>query len=317
MVWVRPCQEACRIPLVFAAWCVSAPLFAQPTPSTHFQLGIGFGNESQTSPLFQISPESNIIYQDGVDRLSGSHMRTTVQGTAEWARSDGVMASLAADATVKRSPGTPGFDFGTFSLQPSVNLPLTGATVGVGLNLQGMDVAGQHFRDVAGIQGNWTRSDGEHLWGVVVDASVYKHNSDLADMDAVASSVVVLRQIRNPLPGISGLDFSGIVGREESARGLGELSNRSAMLTFQIHWSGLGADWTFGRSWRHAVFDDTAFPGEPPREDRTAMLDLAAELPLSADQSLRLEFNETKNTSSTRLYDNLYRQFSVTLRTSF
>jgi hypothetical protein len=227
------------------------------------------------------------------------------------------MAALAADATFKRAPGTPGFDFGSISLQPSVNLPIQGATVGMGLNLQGLDVAGQHFRDVAGIQANWTRSDGEHLWGVVVDASTYKHSSDLADMDAVASSVVVLRQIRNPLPGIDGLDFSGIVGREESVRGLGELSNRSAMLTFLVRWSGFGADWSFGRGWRHAVFDDTVFSGEPLRQDRTAMLDLAAQWPLSADQSLRLEFNETQNTSSTRLYDNLYRQFSVTLRTAF
>jgi hypothetical protein len=317
MEWVRLSRGASRIPLVFAAWCVSASLFAQPTPSTHFQLDVGLGNESQISPLFQVSPESNIIYQEGVDRLSGSHMRTALQGTAEWAWSDGVMASLAADATFKRSPGTPGFDFGSVSLQPSVNLPMQGATVGLGLSLQGLDVAGQHFRDVAGIQANWTRSDGEHLWGVVVDASTYKHNSDLADMDAVASSVVVLRQIRNPLPGIDGLDFSGIVGREESLRRLGELSNRSAMLTFLIRWSGFGADWSLGRGWRRAVFDDTVFPGEPPREDRTAMLDLAVQWPLSTDQSLRLEFNETQNASSTRLYDNLYRQFSMTLRSSF
>jgi hypothetical protein len=312
-----PGQGARRTPFALGAWLVSTLVLAQPTPSTHFQVDVGIGNESQTSPLFQVSPESNIIYQDGVDRLSGSHLRTALQGTAEWAWRDGIVTSLAGDATFKRSPGTPGFDFGSISLQPSVHLPLRGTSVGLGLNLQGLDVAGQHFRDVAGIQANWTRSDGDHLWGVVVDASTYRHSGDLTAMDAVASSVVVLRQIRNPLPGIDGIDFSGIVGREESLRGLGELSSRSAMLTVLVRWNWFGADWSLGRGWREAVFDDTAFPGEPIREDHTAMLDLALQWPLSADRSVRFEFNEAHNTSTTRLYDNTYRQFSVTLRSSF
>lgn len=306
-----------RTLLALGGLLVSTLALAQPARSTHFQLDVGLGNESQTSPLFQLSPESNIIYQDGVDRLSGSHLRTALQGSSEWAWSAGVVTSLAGEVTFKRSPNTPGFDFGSLSLQPAVHLPMGGANVGLGLNLQGLDVAGQHFRDVTGIQANWTRSDGDHLWGVVVDTSTYKHNGDLAVMDAVASSVVLLRQIRNPLPGVDGIDFSGILGREESVRGLGELSSRSVMLTVLARWSWFGADWSLGRGWRQAVFDDTAFPGEPIREDHTAMLDLALQWPLSADRSVRFEFNEAHNTSTTRLYDNTYRQFSVTLRSSF
>lgn len=317
MLWGRLSHGAKRTPFALGVWLVSTLVLAQPTPSTHFQVDVGVGHEQQTSPLFQISPQSNILYLDGVDRLSGTHARTALQGTKEWMWSGGVVIALAADATFKRAPAKPGFDFASLSVQPTVHVPVGSASVGVGLNLQTLDVAGQHFRDVGGVQTNWTWSDGKRLWGIVIDTAVYKHSGDLVDMDAAASSLVVLRQISDPLPGLDGIDFSGIVGREHNERGIAELSSRSAMLTVLVRWSGLGAHWSIGRGWRQAVFDDTAFVGEPMREDRTAMLDLAVQWPLSAARAVRVEFNESHNTSTTHLYDNLYRQISVTLRSSF
>jgi hypothetical protein len=231
--------------------------------------------------------------------------------------SGGLVTALAADATFKRAPTTPGFDFASLSVQPTAHVPVGTASVGVGLNLQTLDVAGQHFRDVGGVQANWTWSDGKRLWGIVIDTATYKHSGDLADMDASANSLVVLRQISDPLPGVDGIDFSGILGSEHNERGIAELSSRSAMLTVLVRWSGLGANWSVGRGWRQAVFDDIAFAGEPLREDHTAMLDLAVQWPLSDARAIRVEFNESHNTSTTRLYGNLYRQISVTLRSSF
>jgi hypothetical protein len=252
-----------------------------------------------------------------LDRLSGSHVRTAMNGAVEWLGSNGIAASLSGDATFKRSPVTPGFDLGSISLQPSVHLPWGRSSMGLGFSLQSLSVAGQHFREVGGVDASWTLADSDGMWGCVLESSIYKHSSDLSDMDAVSSSLVLLRNINAPFRGVDGIDFSAIAGREDNRRGFAELSNRSAMVSALIRWTWRGANFSAGRSWRQSMFDDTVFPGEPIREDRTAMLDLAVQMPLSPDRSVRLEFNESRNVSTTPLYNNLYHQLSVTLRSSF
>ena len=98
------------------------------------------------------------------------------------------------------------------------------------------------------------------------------------------------------------------------AQGNLDLSSRSAMLHAAVRWTWLGADWSLGRGWREAVFEDTLFPNEPVRTDHTVMTDLGAQWPLSDKHAIRVEYNQTRNTSSTRLFDNRYEQLSVTFR---
>ena len=75
--------------------------------------------------------------------------------------------------------------------------------------------------------------------------------------------------------------------------------------------------WTVSRSWRHARFDGVAIGEDTIREDHTSMLDLALQWTLSPSRALRVELNEAHNVSTVRLFDNLYHQLSVTLRTSY
>lgn len=300
--------------LVAASGVFSAA--AQPAEH-HVQLDVGWGQESQTSPVFQISPEGNILYLDGQQGLGGSHLRTSLQGSASWNWADGVSTSVAADATVKRAPQAPGLDFASISVQPSVHRPWGSANVGMGVNVMGYDVGGHHFRDAWSLQADWTLSDGTQLWGVVVEWGVLRHAADFSDLDATASALVVLRQYTQPLPGIEGLDFTAIIGRESNAHGYQELSSRSAMLSAAVRWSWGAAEWSLARHWRAAQFDDTAFPSEPARSDRSTMTDLAVQWPLAANRALRVEYNEVRNTSNTRLYDNSLQQWSVTLRSSW
>jgi hypothetical protein len=297
-----------------AGWGFAA--LAQPSQS-QLQLDVGIGHEAQSSPVFQLSPEGNILYLDGQQGLRGNHVRTSLQGSANWDWEQGVSTALAADATLKRSPGSPDLDFMAVSLQPAVHWPWGSASFGVGLNLQSYDVGGHHFRDSTGLQVDWTRADGMGLWGVVAEVSAYQHPSDFSDMNAKAVSVVLLRQWTDPVPGIDGLDFSAIVAREVNDHGFHDLSSRSAMLTTSVRWTLLGADCSLGQGWRQAQFEDSAFIGEAARADHTVMTDLAAQWPLSASQSIRLEYNAVRNASSTRLYDNAFEQWSVTLRSTW
>lgn len=310
------CCRAARVVFWMGAW-LAGMAHAQPTASTHLQMDIGVGHESQSSPLFQVAPDSTIIYQDGVDRLSGTHVRTALQGSMEWLWSDGLMVSLSGSAMVKRSPTSPGFDLLLPSIQPTVHMPIGQASVGVGLSFQSLDVAGQHFRDTSGLQADWTLLDGQTLWGVVVDTGVQKHSEGLTDMDAEVDSLTLITQFSKPISWADGLDFSLTLGREKNMRGFEDLSNRSTMFSALLRWSWAGVNWSVGRSWRHAQFDEALFVGEAPRYDKTSMADVAAEWELSPVRTLRAEFNETRNASNSRLYENTYHQLVVTVRQSF
>jgi len=297
-----------------AAWaCIATLAVAQPADS-HFQLDVGLGHEAQSSPVFQISPEGNILYLDGAQGLNGSHLRTSLQGSAHWEWDAGVSTAVSAEVTLKRSPQTPDLNFSSLNLQPSVHIPWGQSSVGWGLNLLSYDMGGRHFRDATGVQMDWTHANPQGLWGIVAEVSHYRHADELSDMDASTASIVLLRQITDPLPGIDGLDLSFIVGQEVNDQGFSDLSSRSAMLHANVRWTWLGADWSLGRSWRQARFDDSAFPGEPARADDTVTTDLAAQWPLSKSQSVRVEINQSRNASNTHLYDNSLLQWSVTLR---
>jgi hypothetical protein len=167
------------------------------------------------------------------------------------------------------------------------------------------------------LQLDWTLTNGDQLWGVVLEESVQIHPQEMGDLDAVVSSVAFLSQTANPFAGVDGLDFTLSTGRERNVHGYGDLSNRSAMLSVMLHWTWLGAHWTAGHSWRHAAFDEAFSSADLPREDRTRMLDLSAQWPLSPDRAIRLELNQTLNASNTRLYENTYHQLSVTLQQAF
>jgi len=151
--------------------------------------------------------------------------------------------------------------------------------------------------------------------GVVAEISEYRHGADLRDMDPSYQLLVAPAPVHRSLQGHNRLDSSAIVGREENRWGYADLSNRSALLSATVHWSMWGGDWSFGRSYRRAVFDESAFEGEPVRMDSTHMTDLSAQWPLTSKVSLRVEMNDSVSSSTTRLYDDNFRRLSVTLRT--
>ncbi len=298
-------------------WLAGVAAFAAPTAADRFSVDMGVGHESQTSPLFQLTPNSTVVYLGGPQRLGGSHLQAHVQGFYGFSLEDGLSASLAGNAMLKRSPQTPDLDFSFLSLQPTLHLPLKNFNIDFGLNLQRIDVAGQRFRDIHGVQANWTRFDGKNLWAMVGETGSYRHKGELTDLDAQASSLVLQRHLSQPLKGVDGLDLSLIVGRERNERGFRDLSHRSAMFNASLQWAWLGASWSAGAGWRRAQFDDKAFPSEPERIDRGKNIDLMAEWPLSSRQALSVQVNDIRNTSSTRLYNNHYRQLGVTLHTSW
>lgn len=296
------------------AWPIY-PEFAVAQPAGRsLQWDTGVGYESQAAPVFQISPEGNILYLEGTRGQSGSFVRSNLHWNAHWPWERGISSGVNADANLRRSIQASALDQTSLSLQPSLHLPLGAGSAGIALNLQSHEAAGQHFRDTVGLQCDWTLAQPHGLWGVVAEVTRQTHPGTLSDLDATSASLVLLRQW-HAADSHHDTDLSLVLGQERNQRSLAELSNRSVLLHAQWRWNLRAGDFSVAASWRQADFADSAFVSEAPRSDTTASGELAIEWPLAAGPSLRLEFSLVDNRSSVALYDNLARQLSLTLRT--
>lgn len=290
---------------------------AQSDTPSQITTEIGLGYESQSSALLRLSPQGELINIDGLQRLSGSHIRVGIQGHTHWQFGDGLGLSLSADASHKRAPGASDFDLSMMSVQPEVHLAMPSGSVGWGLTLQRMDVAGRPFRDVTGTQVNWTRVDEEgSLWSVVTDLTANRH-IEFSDLDAVATSLSLQRQWMKPLHGLESINLSAYWSRERNTRGIDELSYRNVMLSASAEWRMLDLTWSIGVSRQRIQFDDTAFLDDVARVDQSAGLELSVEHELTPKSTLRVEYSSARSTSTQAMYDNAYQQIAVKLRTTW
>lgn len=290
---------------------------AEPAPHTEFGVDIGYGQESQSSPLFQISPESTILYLPGAQSLKNQHWRIGFQGTMDVPLAQGWSATLSTNGQFKQAMGAPDMDFATLALSPALHRTLGSSSLGAAVNLQEMAVGGERFRTVRGLQLDWTLPQDQALWAVVVTTSSYRHPGDLAPLDAQETSVVILRQYQKPFQWLDGLDLSAIVGRERNRWGYDELSSRSRMLSATLRWTWQDVTCSVVKSWRQVNFAGSSFPMEPVRADHTSMTDVSLETRLNDKQSLRLELNLAHNASSTRLYNNRFQQSGISFIQTF
>lgn len=313
-----PLRHAWRGALAALGLLMGPVVCAQPAVGTQISTELGFGYESQTAPLVRISPQGTFINVDGLQRLGGAHVRAGAQGFANWTLAQDWSVSLAGDADFKRAPTARDLDLAMLSVQPALHWALAFSSLGWGLNAQHIRVAGQPFRDVRGVQMDWTRAQPDgNQWTLIAEVARYRHRGELRDLDAGATSLVVQRHWVNPWVGPESLDLAAHVLRERNDSGHAELSYRGAMLSATLQWQWLGTSWSAGSAWQRVRFDDTVFAQEPTRFDRMLSWDLAAERALSAQHTLRVDYSSVRNDSSTPLYNNRYQQLTVTLHTSW
>ena len=298
--------------LLWLAGCCLA--HAQPASNSHLSAEIGLGSEQQSSPLVRISPQGNLVYLSGLNRLHGTYVRAQAEGFGDVALGGGRSLSLAADASVRTAPQNHDFDFLSLSAQPAMHWAMPGYALGLGLNLQRMDVARQPFRQVRGLQADITVPQGENHWSMMVESSRWRHPGDLADLDAEAHTLMLQRHVDRPIAALDGLDLVLMTARERNQKGFTELSNRNLSLQATIKWKAWGGQWALGGSVLRARFDDSAFPDEPARRDRGTSLDISVRWPIGPSRSMRLEYNRGWNRSSTHLYDNDYQQLGCVMQ---
>lgn len=288
-----------------------------PSPS-QFSTEVGWGYESQTAPLLRLSAQGEFISIDGLQRLHGPHASVGVQGFTNWNAGDAWNVSLAANALVKRSPASPDFDFSMGSLQPALHIPIGASSVGWGITLQQINVAGRPFRESSATQWDWTLpyADGSH-WAFVADWGRNRHPQELSDLDANTLSLMLQRHWNNPVPALQSVDVALFSAREHNAHGFDELSHRSAMLSASMQWSWGSTNWSIGANWSTTRFDASVFPDTPERVDQSSGVDVAVERALTARQTVLLEYSSVRNHSTIAMFDNHYQQVALKLRSSW
>lgn len=300
---------------------ITLPVLAEvstPPTTSSVSAEFGFGHESQTSPLFRVSPEGTLIRLEGFDRLAGAHYQGSLSGFTDWSIGSDSRLALGGDIRYKRAPGVQALDFAMASVNPMLRTAFAGGFVGIGPNLQRIDVAGERFRSVSGWHADWANGDvaGNH-WLLFLDRGTNRHWADLIDLDSTATLFMVKRRQVEPLPGIDAIDVEVAVGRERNDRGFAELSNRNAFFRVSLDRRQWGIGWSLGASWQTATFDDTALPGLAARRDRSTTLEFAAAYEIAPGHTIKLEATGATNRANLELYENRYRQLSLAYGTSW
>ncbi|HNM75954.1 MAG TPA: hypothetical protein PKN13_11540 [Accumulibacter sp.] len=289
---------------------------AAPPSAANLAAEVGWGHESQTSPLVQISPQGTLIFIGGQRRLAGSHWRTNVSGLRDWPLFGDVRLALAGDLHVKRSLPTPDFDFLNASFSPALRTSLgEWGNIGVAGHWQHIDVAGAHFRNARSLQVDWTYADGHGgHWVIMADAGKNRHRGELSDLDSTSTTLLLQRHVEAPLPGIDAADLELYLVRERNDRGFDELASRSHLLRASLEHAWLGVTWSAGLAWQQARFATALLPTLPVRRDEAWTIELAAAVELAPGRTLRVDYVGVRNESNIALYQNRYRQISVALQ---
>ncbi len=320
LIAIAPAGRGLRRLAALAA-ALALPALAEvstPPATSGVAVEVGFGHESQTSPLFRVSPEGTLIRMEGVDRLAGAHYQGSLSGFADFPVGPDWRLALGGDIRYKRAPGVQALDFAMASVNPMLRTALAGGFFGIGPNLQRTDVAGERFRSVRGWHADWAAADlAGNNWQLFLDRGTNRHWGDLIDLDSTATLFMVRRRQVEPLPGIDAIDVEAAVGRERNDRGFAELSNRYAFLRVSLDRRQWGVGWSLGMSWQTDAFDDTALPGLPARRDRSTTLEFAAAYEIAPGHTLKFEATGATNRANLELYENRYRQFSLAYGTSW
>ncbi len=184
--------------------------------------------------------------------------------------------------------------------------------------MQRMWVAGERFRDVTAMQADVTRgtSDGGY-WAWLAGAGVRRHGGVYSDLDSRAASLSVHRRIVSPVAGVDAVDIELGAGREINAHGFADLANRNAYARVSVDRRIAGIDWAVGYMMQRAHFDAALVEELPARRDTYRDIDVAATFELDKGGVLRLDAVTARNDANLPMFENRYRQISLTLSLNY
>lgn len=300
-----------RLAVAAAAWLSATAAFSQgePPPAPPPNVDVSIGRESLSSPLFRLSDAGALVRIPGLRGLSGNYIRIGAGGMAVLPMPAGQW-SASGRLDWKTAPAARDLDFANVGGDLMWRQGLGDGQVGIGLGRQHMAVAGNAFRTATAVQADWTlpSADGGH-WVLLSALTGQRHARD-TELDGAVTSLALQRHLPAPQSRVDALDVEMAFTRDRTR--FDDLSSRTGFLRLSADRRWLGVDWSLGVSLQRAAFDASLLPSLPIRRDRGATLEFSASLPVGTHGSLRLDVQEGRNRSNVPLYDNRYRNLSVT-----
>lgn len=291
-----------------------------PAPGGQISVEAGLGHEQHSSPLMRVSPDGTQLFVAGLNRLASDYGQLALSGVRDWPVGDEARLAVSGHALWKRSPTAPDLAFGTLSGNLAWRWPRLGGSLGIGPDIQKVDVAGAPFRRAGSLHGDltWADADGNASGGggftvLMADVARNRHAPEFADFDSRTTIVSAHRHVGAGLPLVDALDLELGSWRERNAQGFADLSSRG-------EYARVSADvrrgaWTASVGYaRHRVrFDAALLDTQPARRDRIGTVELALQWAWSAEATLSLELTQARNRANLDLYENRFRQAGVTL----
>lgn len=284
--------------------CYAALSNAQ-APSPPATLEASVGHESISSPLVRVSPNGPLLRVEGLFKLSGNFARVAASGAHDWSVAGDGHFVLSGRADWKESPSAPDLGFGFVMADGVLTWPAGGWTMGAGPTVRRLWVAGDFFRDSAGLQANVLKPkpDGGYL-GAFGDFAVNRHGEENRDLNNRAGSVSSQWRVIRPGAGIDALDLQAGLGRELNTEGLADLSSRSAFWRLSLEHKIAGLEWSIGAMAVYSRFDAPLMDELPVRRDAFRTLEFGVARRFGKQFAVHLELQSGRNKSNIPLYEN-------------
>jgi hypothetical protein len=283
------------------------------SPPSPYSIEASIGREYHSSPLLRIDPNGPLILIDGITNLSGTYGRLAASGLKDWGVGAETTLAVSAHAEWKRVPDAPDLDFGHVNIDAMIRHPFAGASLGVGPSAGRIWVARDRFRDWAGVRADVAKGLGDDgHWTVIADFAKQRHAEAYADLDARATSVMLQRHFADVSPAVKGVDFEAGYGNSRNANGFEDLSNRGLFARLGFELRAVGLEWSFGLMAQQVRYREPTFEGDPARRDRFYNLEVGVTKELNDGSSVQVVFTWGRNISNFDIYDNRYREMSVT-----
>jgi hypothetical protein len=295
---------------------LAPPVLADETSVTPasmpFTAQVGWGHESSTSPFLSLSDDGLFLIANGNTRTSGNYVRGAFSGMGDVHLGESLLG-WAVNLDHKHSPATPALDFSMAMGNLTFGIPVSSTTtVGAGLGLQRMWVAGDLFRDVTtwSINASLGQPDGG-VWVADMSFANNRHPSTYIDMNSRVLSVSLHR--RQPLAwlGIEAVEMGVGYDREINEQGLDDLSQRRTYAHISAERKAGAMTLSAGLMAAFSRYDDTAMLGAPARRDRLVSWDVGVEWDMGSGHTLAIDAAYAVSKANSNLFDNSYRNLML------
>jgi hypothetical protein len=277
-----------------------------------FSLQAGIGYERSTSPFVSISDDGLFLLVNGQQASSAAYLQAALSGMGNWQAGRG-QASWSVRVENKHAPADSQLDFAVAMTDLAWHTALSGNSLGMGGGAQRFWVAGGLFRDALSLHADWTGAvNNGGYWAVLADTTFNRHPSIYTDLDSRMDTVSLTHH--QPLSGewLVALDIEAGLAREHNAHDFDDLTQWRASLRMALEGNLGKTAWSMAAGVGQARYDAPLLPGDPSRREQVLSLEFGLTWDLAPGRTLAIDAGIYRTAANIALYDNTYRNLSLT-----